>query len=79
MWSSDLTVALEKLSLGTSTCHVAISFVTKCFMCDDLCYRSDEQISLDSWHELRVTRTAKSGILQVDSQRAVEGISEVLL
>uniref|UniRef100_A0A3P9LB44 EGF like, fibronectin type III and laminin G domains n=1 Tax=Oryzias latipes TaxID=8090 RepID=A0A3P9LB44_ORYLA len=38
--------------------------------------RSDEQISLDSWHELRVTRTAKSGILQVDSQRAVEGISE---
>ncbi|RVE68136.1 hypothetical protein OJAV_G00088770 [Oryzias javanicus] len=38
--------------------------------------RSEEQISLDSWHELRVSRTAKSGILQVDSQRPVEGISE---
>uniref|UniRef100_A0A8D3DE99 Pikachurin n=1 Tax=Scophthalmus maximus TaxID=52904 RepID=A0A8D3DE99_SCOMX len=38
--------------------------------------RSEEQISLDSWHELRVSRTAKSGILQVDSQRPVEGIAE---
>ncbi|XP_010780370.1 pikachurin [Notothenia coriiceps] len=38
--------------------------------------RSDEQISLDKWHELRVSRTAKSGILQVDSQRPIEGITE---
>ncbi|KAK5871117.1 hypothetical protein PBY51_004015 [Eleginops maclovinus] len=38
--------------------------------------RSDEQISLDTWHELRVSRTAKSGILQVDSQRPIEGIAE---
>lgn len=38
--------------------------------------RSLEQISLNSWHELRVSRTAKSGILQVDSQRPVEGIAE---
>uniref|UniRef100_A0A8C6MB72 EGF like, fibronectin type III and laminin G domains n=1 Tax=Nothobranchius furzeri TaxID=105023 RepID=A0A8C6MB72_NOTFU len=38
--------------------------------------RSEEQISLDSWHELRVSRTAKSGILQVDNQRPVEGIAE---
>ncbi|XP_055079968.1 LOW QUALITY PROTEIN: pikachurin [Periophthalmus magnuspinnatus] len=38
--------------------------------------RSLEQISLDSWHELRVSRTAKSGILQVDNQRPVEGIAE---
>uniref|UniRef100_A0A669BM56 EGF like, fibronectin type III and laminin G domains n=1 Tax=Oreochromis niloticus TaxID=8128 RepID=A0A669BM56_ORENI len=38
--------------------------------------RSEEQISLDSWHELRVSRTAKSGILQVDSQRPMEGIAE---
>ncbi|KAJ0067959.1 hypothetical protein NL108_012678, partial [Boleophthalmus pectinirostris] len=38
--------------------------------------RSLEQISLDSWHELRVSRTAKSGILQVDEQRPVEGIAE---
>uniref|UniRef100_A0A672I550 EGF like, fibronectin type III and laminin G domains n=1 Tax=Salarias fasciatus TaxID=181472 RepID=A0A672I550_SALFA len=38
--------------------------------------RSEEQIGLDSWHELRVSRTAKSGILQVDSQRPVEGIAE---
>lgn len=44
-----------------------------------LCRRSVEQISMDAWHELRVSRTAKSGILQVDSQRPVEGIAEVFL
>uniref|UniRef100_A0A3B4WHW6 EGF like, fibronectin type III and laminin G domains n=1 Tax=Seriola lalandi dorsalis TaxID=1841481 RepID=A0A3B4WHW6_SERLL len=38
--------------------------------------RSEEQISLDTWHELKVSRTAKSGILQVDSQRPMEGIAE---
>ncbi|KAM9393601.1 pikachurin [Pholidichthys leucotaenia] len=38
--------------------------------------RSDEQISLDSWHELRVSRTAKSGILLVDNQKPMEGIAE---
>lgn len=46
-------------------------------ICDNLCYRSEEQISLDAWHELRVSRTAKSGILQVDNQKPVEGIAEV--
>ena len=44
-----------------------------------LCSRSVEQISMDTWHELRVSRTAKSGILQVDGQRPVEGIAEVFL
>ncbi|KAM4575794.1 pikachurin isoform 1-T1 [Odontesthes bonariensis] len=38
--------------------------------------RSQEQISLNSWHELRVSRTAKSGILQVDTQKPMEGIAE---
>ncbi|MED6232065.1 hypothetical protein ATANTOWER_020139 [Ataeniobius toweri] len=38
--------------------------------------RSEEQISLDSWHELRVSRTAKSGILHVDNQRPIGGIAE---
>ncbi|XP_077418351.1 pikachurin [Vanacampus margaritifer] len=38
--------------------------------------RSDEKIGMDVWHELRVSRTAKSGILQVDSQKAVEGFAE---
>ncbi|CAG5923603.1 unnamed protein product [Menidia menidia] len=38
--------------------------------------RSQEQISLNSWHELRVSRTAKSGILQVDNQKSMEGIAE---
>lgn len=38
--------------------------------------RSLEQISLNTWHELRVSRTAKSGILQVDGQKPVEGIAE---
>lgn len=32
---------------------------------------------MDAWHELRVSRTAKSGILQVNSQKPVEGIAEV--
>ena len=32
---------------------------------------------MDTWHELRVSRTAKSGILQVDKQRPVEGMAEV--
>lgn len=49
-----------------------------CIDCDNLRYRSEEQISLDTWHELRVSRTAKSGILQVDSQRPIEGIAEVI-
>ncbi|XP_068594933.1 pikachurin [Brachionichthys hirsutus] len=38
--------------------------------------RSEEQIRMDTWHELRVSRTAKSGILQVDSQEPMEGIAE---
>uniref|UniRef100_A0A3P8YZJ0 EGF like, fibronectin type III and laminin G domains n=1 Tax=Esox lucius TaxID=8010 RepID=A0A3P8YZJ0_ESOLU len=38
--------------------------------------RSEERVSMGAWHELRVSRTAKSGILQVDSQRPVEGIAE---
>ncbi|KAM4616582.1 pikachurin [Polymixia lowei] len=38
--------------------------------------RSEETISMDTWHELRVSRTAKSGILQVDNQRPMEGIAE---
>ncbi|XP_029916690.1 pikachurin [Myripristis murdjan] len=38
--------------------------------------RSQEQISMDTWHELRLSRTAKSGILQVDNQRPMEGITE---
>ncbi|KAM8887242.1 pikachurin isoform 2-T2 [Spinachia spinachia] len=38
--------------------------------------RSEEKISLETWHELRVSRTAKSGILQVDSQRPMDGIAE---
>lgn len=45
--------------------------------CDKWSCRSEEQIGLDAWHELRVSRTAKSGILQVDSQRPVEGFAEV--
>ncbi|XP_042176219.1 pikachurin isoform X1 [Oncorhynchus tshawytscha] len=38
--------------------------------------RSEEQVSIGTWHELRVSRTAKSGILQVDNQRPMEGIAE---
>ncbi|KAL0194125.1 hypothetical protein M9458_012421, partial [Cirrhinus mrigala] len=38
--------------------------------------RSEEAIAMDMWHELRVSRTAKNGILQVDNQRPVEGMAE---
>ncbi|KAG7481508.1 hypothetical protein MATL_G00067440 [Megalops atlanticus] len=38
--------------------------------------RSEEPIEMDTWHELRVSRTAKNGILQVDSQRPTEGMAE---
>ncbi|KAJ7335041.1 hypothetical protein JRQ81_012982 [Phrynocephalus forsythii] len=38
--------------------------------------RSEEPISLNQWHELKVSRTAKNGILQVDQQRPVEGMAE---
>ncbi|XP_019351616.1 pikachurin [Alligator mississippiensis] len=38
--------------------------------------RSEESVSLGQWHELRVSRTAKNGILQVDKQKPVEGMAE---
>ncbi|XP_051952065.1 pikachurin-like isoform X1 [Xyrauchen texanus] len=38
--------------------------------------RSEEAVTMDTWHELRVSRTAKNGILQVDNQRPVEGMTE---
>ncbi|KAG1944011.1 pikachurin [Pimephales promelas] len=38
--------------------------------------RSEEAVTLGVWHELRVSRTAKNGILQVDNQRPVEGMAE---
>lgn len=41
--------------------------------------RSEEPVSLGQWHELRVSRTAKNGILQVDKQKPVEGMAEVSL
>uniref|UniRef100_A0A671KFC6 Pikachurin-like n=1 Tax=Sinocyclocheilus anshuiensis TaxID=1608454 RepID=A0A671KFC6_9TELE len=37
---------------------------------------SEEAIAMEVWHELRVSRTAKNGILQVDNQRPVEGMAE---
>ncbi|XP_053304088.1 pikachurin [Spea bombifrons] len=38
--------------------------------------RSENPVSLGQWHELRVSRTAKNGILQVDDQNQVEGMAE---
>uniref|UniRef100_A0A8C5KXY2 EGF-like, fibronectin type III and laminin G domains n=1 Tax=Jaculus jaculus TaxID=51337 RepID=A0A8C5KXY2_JACJA len=38
--------------------------------------RSEESLTLGQWHELRVSRTARSGILQVDKQKVVEGMAE---
>ncbi|KAI5088518.1 pikachurin isoform X1, partial [Silurus meridionalis] len=38
--------------------------------------RSEQPVIMNLWHDLRVSRTAKSGILQVDNQRPVEGSAE---
>ncbi|XP_004678161.1 PREDICTED: pikachurin isoform X2 [Condylura cristata] len=38
--------------------------------------RSEDPLTLGHWHELRVSRTAKNGILQVDKQKVVEGMSK---
>ncbi|KAM4810110.1 pikachurin [Rhinophrynus dorsalis] len=38
--------------------------------------RSEKPVILGQWHELRVSRTAKNGILQVDNQKQVEGMAE---
>ncbi|KAK6492955.1 pikachurin-like isoform X1 [Huso huso] len=38
--------------------------------------RSEEPVSLNRWHELLVSRTAKNGILQVDNQNPEEGMAE---
>ncbi|XP_017566224.1 pikachurin-like isoform X1 [Pygocentrus nattereri] len=38
--------------------------------------KSEEPISLFRWHEMRVSRTARRGILQLDSQKPVEGMTE---
>lgn len=40
-------------------------------------HRSEDPLALGRWHELRVSRTAKNGILQVDKQKVVEGMAEV--
>ncbi|KAM5264442.1 pikachurin isoform 3-T3 [Ctenodactylus gundi] len=37
---------------------------------------SEDPLTLGQWHELRVSRTAKSGILQVDKQKVVEGMAQ---
>ncbi|XP_015195849.2 pikachurin isoform X2 [Lepisosteus oculatus] len=38
--------------------------------------RSEEPVSMNTWHEVHVSRTAKNGILQVDSQNPMEGMAE---
>ncbi|XP_060763534.1 pikachurin [Neoarius graeffei] len=38
--------------------------------------RSEQPVSMNVWHDLRASRTAKSGILQVDNQWPVEGSAE---
>ncbi|XP_076855295.1 pikachurin isoform X2 [Brachyhypopomus gauderio] len=38
--------------------------------------RSEKVVRMNTWHDLRVSRTAKNGILQVDDQPPVEGRAE---
>ncbi|GAB1299227.1 Pikachurin [Apodemus speciosus] len=38
--------------------------------------RSEDTLTLGQWHDLRVSRTAKNGILQVDKQKVIEGMAE---
>ncbi|XP_053159968.1 pikachurin isoform X2 [Hemicordylus capensis] len=57
---------------------MADSFVEFRFDCGSgtAIIRSEEPVSLNQWHELKVSRTAKNGILQVDQQKPVEGMAE---
>ncbi|XP_078071334.1 pikachurin isoform X2 [Mustelus asterias] len=38
--------------------------------------RSEDPIALNQWHEVKLSRTAKNGILQVDDQQPIEGMAE---
>ncbi|GCB83220.1 hypothetical protein scyTo_0023738, partial [Scyliorhinus torazame] len=38
--------------------------------------RSKDPVALNQWHEVKFSRTAKNGILQVDDQQSVEGMAE---
>ncbi|KAL4660850.1 pikachurin-like isoform X1 [Arapaima gigas] len=38
--------------------------------------RSEEPVSLNAWHEVRASRTARRGILQVDEQQPTQGMAE---
>ncbi|XP_045857047.1 pikachurin isoform X1 [Meles meles] len=38
--------------------------------------RSEDPLTLGHWHELRVSRTGKNGILQVDKQKVVEAMAK---
>ncbi|ETE69094.1 Pikachurin, partial [Ophiophagus hannah] len=51
-------------------------FLSICIVDSYVEFRSKDPISLNQWHELKVSRTAKNGILQVDQQTPVEGMAE---
>ncbi|KAJ8262647.1 hypothetical protein COCON_G00151040 [Conger conger] len=57
---------------------LADRYLEFCFDCGSgpAVIRSEERVSVGAWHELRVSRTAKNGILQVDNQRPMEGMAE---
>ncbi|KAM6986486.1 pikachurin-like [Aplochiton taeniatus] len=38
--------------------------------------RSEEQVTMNEWHDLWVSRTGRQGVLQVDTQRPTHGTSE---
>ncbi|OCU02588.1 pikachurin isoform X2 [Xenopus laevis] len=38
--------------------------------------RAEKPVTLGQWHELQFSRTARNGILQVDNQKQVHGVSE---
>lgn len=42
------------------------------FMC-----RSEETLTMNEWHELRVSRTGREGILPVDNQMPTHSLGEV--
>lgn len=69
--SSHFTTSIHHNATYLNQVSYLMPFL-RCLPC-----RSEETIAMNSWHEVRVSRTAKSGILQVDNQRPTEGKAEV--
>ena len=71
--SSDSILVFPLLNTSSVCVWQSLTIVNCCFWA----CRSEAPVSLNEWHELRVWRTGRAGILQVDNQRPAHGLAEV--